>query len=216
MAAKDCLGPQCDAYTGGLFAGTQLDLFGGEGTPVFSASKYNQAYGPDRPPATQQETGTKGKTETNFYEHSSHSRVGTLGEEVTHEVGKLYHGGGGEVLGGVLKPGENNLYGRGAYAATGTRSGTYHYAQEKAKEQGRLFGSIREVTPESRATVVADPDLEGQEYNPQMAETGKDIWVKDKVGLRAGREIAFPTNPDVLRGSEMGRQIYDAYDEDYR
>jgi len=218
MAAKDCLGPQCDNFkgVGGLFAGTQQDLFGGEGTPVFEDNKYSPSFGPPSPVKQEADAGTK---VTHTYEHTSHPRVGLLGNTVTHEVGKLYHGGGGEIIGEMIKPGENNLYGRGAYAAAGTNDirslvGPYSYAMEKAQEQGRLFGSIREVTPVSSAEVVSDPDLKGQEYNPKMAENLSDVWVKDKVGLRPGREVAFPINEEVLRLSKMGRQIEAAKDED--
>jgi hypothetical protein len=90
----------------------------------------------------------------------------------------LYHGTGGDIEGGVVRPAERQLFGPGAYATEEVRSAE-HYARISASEQGRLFGMVYEVSP-----VSDDAQIVG-------SEGGKAV-VTDPAGLRTKRAVSFP------------------------
>lgn len=97
----------------------------------------------------------------------------------------IYHGTGGEITGGIVKPGIRNTYGIGAYA-TRRKHTAEHFAKEKAQEQGRLFGTVYRVEP-----VSEDPEVVG------MEGLGEKDLVKDKKGLKVLKPVSYPLNPDA-------------------
>lgn len=122
-----------------------------------------------------------------------------VSENVEHEVGKMYHGTGGALEGGVVRPStERTKYGEGAYAEVGTEkqnalAGARHIAREKAEEQGRLFGTIYEVEPMS---------------NPEIIKTGEEVllpgqtWARDQKGFKANKAVSFPLNVQAWKASQ--------------
>lgn len=92
----------------------------------------------------------------------------------------LYHGTGGDIEGGVVRPSADYvLDGRGVAFSTESPFTAEYYAKNKAKEQGRLFGTVYEVEP------VSD--------DAKITETigGKSV-VTDPEGLRTKRAVSFP------------------------
>ena len=99
---------------------------------------------------------------------------------------KLYHGTAGEIEGGVVRP-NRGRYGFGAYAVYGDEaSRAQDFAQSKAWQQGRLFGTVYEVTPRSEL-------LPG--YGNQ---------VLDPEGLNVVKAVDFPVNPEIEFGKKLG------------
>lgn len=100
---------------------------------------------------------------------------------------KLYHGTAGEIEGGVVRPNES-MYGRGAYAVYGNQaSRAQDFAQSGAWRQGRLFGTVYEVTPRS-----------------ELVDTGLDSQVLDPEGLNVVKAVDFPVNPEIEFGKKLG------------
>lgn len=89
----------------------------------------------------------------------------------------LYHGTGGGIDGGVVRPNEG-MYGKGAYATDDSRTAGF-YAGNVAYQQGRLFGTVYEVTPMSDKTTHVD-----------TSEAGAVLM--DPEGLRADKAVSFP------------------------
>jgi len=156
MAAKDCIGPQCDAHKG-------------------------QTYNPIR---GQYRLGVFAEPET-----------------ITHEVGKLYHGTGSALEGGVVRPADKRtVYGSEAYAEVGTEKTdalktATHLAKKSSQEQGTLFGTVYEVEPMSKAEVFTADEKVDYDWQGQT-------WAKDPVGLKATKAVGFPVNPDVWEVSQ--------------
>lgn len=88
---------------------------------------------------------------------------------------KLYHGTAGELEGGVVRP-NYGRYGFGAYAVYGDEAKhAQRYASSSARDQGRLFGTVYEVTPRSKV-----------EYSEH------DSYVSDREGLDVVKAVDFP------------------------
>lgn len=103
---------------------------------------------------------------------------------------KLFHGTGGEIVGGVVHPGEKQLFGPGAYATTVPSLAILH-AERKAREQGRLFGMVYEVEPVSEA--IPAPN-EGS--------------LRDEKGFKVLKHVASPIVVDEFSHA-------DEYDNDF-
>lgn len=107
----------------------------------------------------------------------------------------LYHGTGGEIEGGVVRPNEG-VWGTGAYASE-LSSIAKIYAGNAAREQGRLFGTVYEVTPMSdKATHVSSE--------------GGGAVLSDPEGLRTGNIVSFPPSfnkEHYKRANERADQI---------
>lgn len=100
--------------------------------------------------------------------------------EINQNVRKdatLYHGTAGEIEGGVVRP-DIGALGEGSYASEGLNVAS-EYASNAARMQGRLFGTVYEVTPVSEKAAHVGSDA------------GKGI-VLDPEGMRAGKAVAFP------------------------
>lgn len=92
----------------------------------------------------------------------------------------LFHGTGGAIEGGVVKPGKNHFYGHGAYATT-YRLAAEYYAQMTAHQEGRLFGTVYRVNPVSK--------------NPKVEYiAGDEDYVIDPKGLKVEEVVDFPIN----------------------
>ena len=162
MAAKDCIGPQCDAFK----------------NPMSVQGDYKLGFG--------------------------------VSEPLTHEVGKMYHGTGGGLTGGVVKPAtERTVYGESAYAEVGTDKAdslktARSLARGAAQKQGTLFGTIYEVEPMSQADVFKSDETVGHDWRGQT-------WAKDNKGLRATKAVGFPINPDVWESSQAKADSDAAY-----
>jgi hypothetical protein len=103
----------------------------------------------------------------------------------------LYHGTGGGIEGGVVRP-HPGVFGVGAYA-TADQSEAELYAKTSAKEQGRLFGTVYEVEPTSQATKHAYPhEMYGKEPDGSEIE-----YFKDEQGMKAIRPVSYPSTYDV-------------------
>ena len=93
----------------------------------------------------------------------------------------LYHGTGGDIEGGVVRPsvGRPQVGGRDVAFSTESPFTAEYYASHKAKEQGRLFGTVYEVEPMSD--------------DAKITETfGGHPAVTDPAGLRTKRAVSFP------------------------
>jgi hypothetical protein len=123
------------------------------------------------------------------------------------EVGKTYHGTGGGVEGGVIRPmsaadGGRDVFGTAAYGLTATENpqSMYHavkIAREKAGEQGRLFGEVHEVEPISN-------DADSFVRNDDTTVGRDQHYVRDTRGLRVTRSgVAFPLNPTAVSASQQ-------------
>jgi hypothetical protein len=89
----------------------------------------------------------------------------------------LYHGTAGEIEGGIIRP-DLGAYGHGAYATTGMKVAS-EYASNAARGQGRLFGTVYEVSPTSDRAL-------------QVSSEGSHPTMLDPEGLRADKAVAFP------------------------
>lgn len=90
----------------------------------------------------------------------------------------LYHGTSSTIEGGVIKPAERTYWGEGAYSTESLHSAK-NYARDRAKAQGRLFGTVYEVEPVSEKATVAG------------SEAGKGIVV-DPEGMKTKRVVDYP------------------------
>jgi len=107
-----------------------------------------------------------------FYPRGEDAGIHNLPRDAT-----LYHGTAGEIEGGVVRP-DHGAYGHGAYATTGMESAS-EYASNAARGQGRLFGTVYEVSPTSDGA-------------KQVSSEGSHPTLLDPEGLRAGKAVAFP------------------------
>lgn len=89
---------------------------------------------------------------------------------------KLYHGTAGPIVGDYIRP-SYGRYGFGAYAVYGGDDAKHaqRYARMAASDQGRLFGTVYEVTPRSKI-----------EYSDH------DAYVSDPEGLDVVKAVDFP------------------------
>lgn len=108
----------------------------------------------------------------------------------------LYHGTGGAIKGGVVRPGERGYFGPGAYATENPRSAEF-YAKESAESEGRLFGTVYEVTPVSDQAMHVG------------SEAGKAV-LADPEGLKTERIVSFPLVHDYSEENERYKQTKDA------
>lgn len=114
-------------------------------------------------------------------------------EHLNPQLFQLFHGTGGQTIeGGVIRTGHVNAFSRGTYA-TNEKSVAARYAKQEAKNQGRLFGTIFEVAPES--------DPEGVTFikDPIIMEPGVHFFV-DPKGMRPIKAVSFPLNPKAVGG----------------
>jgi len=160
MAAKDCLGPQCDEQV-----------------------KYLDNY-------------TVGLSDW-----------GLESDELKFDVGKTYHGTGGELEGGMVRPtsaedGGRERFGKGAYGLTATSNTesmrhAVSIARDKAVEQGRLFGAVYPVETTSKGA-------ESFTRNDDTTFGEDQQYVRDPEGLKVtGPAVAFPLNPNAVRASQQ-------------
>lgn len=99
----------------------------------------------------------------------------------------LFHGTGGEIKGGVVKPDPEQWSSQGAYGSTNIWTAR-HFAQEKARSQGRLFGTVYRVKPVSK-----DPNI--MEMVPES-----DHYVIDPKGLEVVEAVDYPINERAVPG----------------
>lgn len=92
----------------------------------------------------------------------------------------LFHGTGGAIEGGIVRPGISNFYGKGAYATTSYGTAKYA-AQIKAHGEGRLFGTVYKVRPTSK-NVKIEEMIEDEDY------------VIDPKGLKVIKAVSYPIN----------------------
>lgn len=96
----------------------------------------------------------------------------------------LFHGTGGAIEGGVVKPGSQDRHGYGAYATTGSIT-AQHYARLRAYSENRLFGTVYKVRPMSS--------------NPKVQDVGaNEHYVVDPKGLEVVEAVDYPINVDAL------------------
>lgn len=98
---------------------------------------------------------------------------------------ELFHGTGGAIEGGVVKPGKKHSYGYGAYA-TNSLSLARRYATKKAREQGRLFGTVYKVH------TLSEPDQLNIEHDWTVS------YVADPKGLEVVEAVDYPINTDAV------------------
>lgn len=109
----------------------------------------------------------------------------TLGPQFDPD--KLYHGTSAGIEGGVVRP-NRGRYGFGAYAVHGDEGKRAQlYASSAAANQGRLFGTVYEVTPRSKI-----------EYSEH------DAYVSDPEGLDVVKAVDFPINRGIKHAKENG------------
>lgn len=95
----------------------------------------------------------------------------------------LFHGTGGAIEGGVVKPGQTNTLGYGAYSTTGLNT-AQHYARIRAYSENRLFGTVYKVRPMSD--------------KPKVQEMSNEDYVVDPKGLEVVEAVDYPINVDAL------------------
>ena len=100
----------------------------------------------------------------------------------------LFHGTGGAIEGGIVRPNEGK-YGKAAYASTNFGT-AYAHALKRARDEGRLFGTVYQVEPVSQT-----PKVE-QMYSDDGINF--DTYVIDPNGLRVIKPIHYPINEDGL------------------
>jgi hypothetical protein len=96
----------------------------------------------------------------------------------------LFHGTGGEIAGGIVKPSDDGALGSGAYATTGLDTARSH-ARVKAGQQGRLFGTVYKVRP-----IMNKPTVRDVGSNEQ--------YVVDTKGLQVEEAVDFPLNISAM------------------
>jgi hypothetical protein len=122
----------------------------------------------------------------------------------------LYHGTGGGIEGGVVRPTEGVL-GTGAYATTNYYNAA-HYALTKQQDEGKLFGTVYEVEPTSGLTLPSDSNSMIAEM---VAKSNPDYKV-DPQGLRVKKVAGYPslyhrssrTARNVLRSDQKDDDPY--------
>jgi len=95
----------------------------------------------------------------------------------------LYHGTGGAIEGGMVQPAERQYFGPGAYGTESLTSAEF-YAKQAAESEGRLFGTVYEVSP-----ATDDAQIVG-------TEAGKAV-VTDPVGMKTKGIASFPLVHDT-------------------
>ena len=95
----------------------------------------------------------------------------------------LFHGTGGAIEGGVVKPGTKNELSYGAYGTTGLIT-AQHHARIKAYNENRLFGTVYKVRPVSET--------------PKVRDVGPEKYVIDPKGLEVEEAVDYPINVDAL------------------
>lgn len=99
----------------------------------------------------------------------------------------LFHGTGGEIKGGVVKPGKVNAQGYGAYSTTSLLTARL-YAQARADQEGRLFGTVYRVKPVSKDPKIVEMIPETEHY------------VIDPKGLEVVEAVDYPINIEAVPG----------------
>ena len=128
-------------------------------------------------------------------------------DELKFDVGKTYHGTGGELEGGIVRPisaddGGRERFGKGAYGLTATNNPdsmlhAISIARDKAVEQGRLFGAVYPVKTMS-------DNAESFNRNDEATYGRDQQYVRDPEGLRVtGPAVAFPLNPNAVMASQQ-------------
>jgi hypothetical protein len=97
----------------------------------------------------------------------------------------MYHGTGGEIEGGIVRPGANQAFGPGAYATSRLGSASL-YAATKAQQQGRLFGTVYEVEPHDDGEGFIEVPAGGNGYPVE--------YYRDPKGLKVKKAVAYPIN----------------------
>ena len=95
----------------------------------------------------------------------------------------LFHGTGGAIEGGVVHPDPEQWSTFGAYGSTSIYT-AQHFAQQKARSQGRLFGTVYRVKPLSK--------------NPTVLNQGAEDYVVDSKGLQVQEAVDYPINDYAL------------------
>lgn len=95
----------------------------------------------------------------------------------------LFHGTGGEVEGGVVRP-ERGSLGHGAYGTTNIATAR-RYARFGAMDENRLFGTVYKVQTTSKDSSVWGVP-EGEQY------------VVDPEGLKTIEAMEYPINRDAV------------------
>jgi len=140
------------------------------------------------------------------------------------EVGATYHGSGGGIDGGVVRPGTRSKFGVGAYGATATSDPSsmdhvVELSQRAAWKEGRLFGEVHKVEPLS-------DDAEKIVRNDKLTRGKDQHYVRDPEGLRVTQSaVMFPVPPEISRDSvamkDAHGKLFDwkrsqpDYEEDY-
>jgi len=114
----------------------------------------------------------------------------------------LYHGTGGDIEGGVVRPAERQLFGPGAYGTESPTSAEF-YAKMAAESEGRLFGTIYEVSP-----VTDDAQIAG-------TEAGKAV-VTDPEGMKTKGIVGFPAVHDYSEEHKAHAEAVDRIAEFFR
>jgi hypothetical protein len=100
----------------------------------------------------------------------------------------MYHGTGGEIEGGIVRPGANQAFGPGAYA-TSRKFAAEIYAATKAREQNRLFGTVYEVGPHDDGEDLIKVPARRNGYPVE--------YYRDPKGLKVKKAVSFPINPSL-------------------
>jgi len=95
----------------------------------------------------------------------------------------LFHGTGGDIKGGVVNPDPEQWSSQGAYGSTNIYTAR-HFAREKARSQGRLFGTVYRVRPMSK--------------NPTVLNQGAEDYVVDPKGLKVVEVVDYPINERAI------------------
>lgn len=97
---------------------------------------------------------------------------------------ELFHGTGGAIEDGVVKPGNTNYLGYGAYSTTSLKT-AQHYARIRAYDENRLFGTVYKVKPVSEKPTVHE-------------RYGGEQYVVDPKGLEVMEAVDYPINIDAV------------------
>lgn len=113
----------------------------------------------------------------------------------------LFHGTGGEIHGGIVKPDPDgrNRHGVGAYATDDLETAEM-FARDKAKEQGRLFGTVYEVSTLSDNPNNVDPYGELRKFENFRKALGgsNEKYIVDPKGLKVHKAVSFPINESAI------------------
>lgn len=109
-----------------------------------------------------------------------------LGPQCDEQV-KLYHGTGGAIEGGIVRPTDNGDV-TGAFA-TNAPEYAEAFAKFAARDEGRLFGTLYEVEPLSKLENRINLDMGKPE--------GEDYQVMDTQGLKVKGLTKFVLRDDL-------------------